>query len=195
MDNKFLLLPEEDTGIYVQPVSVAIAWAEPSITDFQPLLGHEEASTGLRFSLIRKLGCGSQGFVLLMRDERRGELVAIKYCSKDIPNKSRAKYMAREVLNHQELSLFAHPHIVQLYEVFLTSRYVAMAMEYVDGVDLYSYLNANGGRLSENEARAIFQQLILAVDFCHRIGKGHRDIKLSNVSISLLFYRTGHPLD
>ena len=60
-----------------------------------------------------------------------------------------------------------------------------MVLEYVDGVDLFTYLNSNGGRLAENDSRAIFQQLILAVDFCHRIGKGHRDIKLGNVSTVL----------
>ena len=33
----------------------------------------------------------------------------------------------------------------------------------------------------EGEARGIFQQLILAVDYCHRMGVANRDIKLENV--------------
>ena len=35
--------------------------------------------------------------------------------------------------------------------------------------------------LQEAEARGIFQQLILAVDYCHRMGVANRDIKLENV--------------
>jgi len=35
--------------------------------------------------------------------------------------------------------------------------------------------------LQENEARGIFQQLILALDYCHRMGVANRDIKLENV--------------
>lgn len=35
--------------------------------------------------------------------------------------------------------------------------------------------------LQEAEARSIFQQLILAVDYCHRMGVANRDIKLENV--------------
>lgn len=36
----------------------------------------------------------------------------------------------------------------------------------------------------ETEARAIFQQLLLAVDYCHRMGVANRDIKLENVLLA-----------
>ena len=35
--------------------------------------------------------------------------------------------------------------------------------------------------MQEDEARGIFQQLILGVDYCHRMGVANRDIKLENV--------------
>ena len=90
----------------------------------------------------------------------------------------------REATNHQELSRFRHPHIVEFYEVFLTPKDLGVVMEYVDGVDLHEYMTVMGGVLSEDFARFIFQQLILALDFCHRKGLGHRDIKLANVCAS-----------
>ena len=181
LDGKFRLLPEAPRS-NAPAISIASAWAQPTEQDLQPI-----HATSIRFRVIKRLGAGSQGFVLLMSDaERNGQLVAVKYCHQELQNMSRIKYMAREVLNHRELSLFQHPHIVQLYEVFPTPRYLAMVLEYVDGLDLFTYLNSLGGRLSEDDARAIFQQLILAVDFCHRIGKGHRDIKLGNVRLPSL---------
>jgi serine/threonine-protein kinase SRK2 len=38
--------------------------------------------------------------------------------------------------------------------------------------------------VQEKEARSLFQQLILAVDYCHKMGVASRDIKLENVLLS-----------
>ncbi len=48
--------------------------------------------------------------------------------------------MLRETLNHQQLSLCQHPHIVEFHEVFLTPSYLAVVMEYVNGTNLQHYL-------------------------------------------------------
>lgn len=55
--------------------------------------------------------------------------------------------------------------------MFLTPRYLAIAMEYAKGGDLYGYIvrNSPQGRLPEDHAKALFQQLILGLDFCHRM--------------------------
>ena len=80
------------------------------------------------------------------------------------------------------------PRLHSPSQVFLTPKYLGVVMEY-GGMDLGAYLNQEGGtmggtekRLSEDVSRLCFQQLILALEFCHRCGKGHRDIKLGNVS-------------
>lgn len=38
-------------------------------------------------------------------------------------------------------------------------------------------------KLSEQEARKLFQQLIDAVDYCHARGVYHRDLKVSNIML------------
>ena len=53
-------------------------------------------------------------------------------------------------------------------QVFLTPDYLALAMEYAPGGDLFRYVSARRG-LSEEEARWFFQQLIVAIDYCHRM--------------------------
>ena len=88
-------------------------------------------------------------------------------------------------------AMFSHlPHTLlhSPPQVFLTPKYLGVVMEY-GGMDLGAYLNQEGGtmggtekRVSEDVSRLCFQQLILALEFCHRCGKGHRDIKLGNVS-------------
>ena len=56
-------------------------------------------------------------------------------------------------------------------KVFLTPRFLAIAMEYAKGGDLFGYIirNSPAGRLPEDHAKALFQQLILGLDFCHRM--------------------------
>ncbi|KAG1653843.1 hypothetical protein FOA52_008644 [Chlamydomonas sp. UWO 241] len=137
---------------------------------------------GPRFVGIRTLGKGAYGFVQLANDQLYGEQVAIKYIPRG-ETVSFYKYVLREVLYHQQLSLCKHPHIVGFHEVFLTPRYLGVVMEFVDGQDLQAYLVKAGGRLSEDVARFVFQQLVVAVDFIHKKGKVNRDIKLANVLV------------
>ena len=96
------------------------------------------------------------------------------------------KYVEREILNHRQL---VHPHIVQFKEVFLTKEHLAIAMEYAPGGDMFEYVVRKGG-LRESEARWFFQQLIIAIDYIHRmVGQKERRkifFKKSNFSENLL---------
>jgi serine/threonine-protein kinase SRK2 len=56
-------------------------------------------------------------------------------------------------------------------QVFLTSSHLVLAMEYAAGGDLFRYVSARRG-LPEDEARWFFQQLMIAVDYCHRMVLG-----------------------
>lgn len=63
--------------------------------------------------------------------------------------------------------LRSHPFIVNLEDVFLTPKHLAIVMEYVPGGNLYRML-LQKGKLKEVEARWLFQQLIVALEFIHR---------------------------
>ena len=53
-------------------------------------------------------------------------------------------------------------------QVFLTAQYLAIAMEYAAGGDMFEHVVKKGG-LKESEARWFFQQLIVGVDYIHRM--------------------------
>ncbi len=65
----------------------------------------------------------------------------------------------------------------QFREVFLTPDYLGIAMEYAAGGDMFQHVTMKRG-LSEDEARWFFQQLVLGLDYCHKMGIVNRDIKL-----------------
>jgi serine/threonine protein kinase len=61
--------------------------------------------------------------------------------------------------------------VLQFREVFLTPDYLGIAMEYAAGGDMFQHVTNKRG-LSEDEARWFFQQLILGLDYCHKMVRG-----------------------
>ncbi|XP_031739944.1 CBL-interacting serine/threonine-protein kinase 3 isoform X3 [Cucumis sativus] len=78
------------------------------------------------------------------------------------------------------MKLIQHPHVVQLFEVMGSKTKIFIVLEFVTGGELFDKI-VNHGRMSENEARRYFQQLINAVDYCHSRGVYHRDLKPENL--------------
>lgn len=132
-----------------------------------------DALLGPRYQKIRDINSGSYGRVQLAIDLITNEQVAIKLVERGCKI---TKYVERELINHSHL---LHPHIVQFREVFLTRDHLAIAMEYAAGGDMFQHVTHRRG-LSEDESRWFFQQLILGLDYCHKMGIVNRDIKLEN---------------
>jgi len=62
---------------------------------------------------------------------------------------------------------------------------VRSVMDYASGGSLFTYVQQRQ-RLKEPLARWFFQQLLLAVDYCHRKGVANRDIKLENTLLQVI---------
>lgn len=77
------------------------------------------------------------------------------------------------------LKFLRHPHIIRLYEVITTPTDIIMVMEY-SSLELFDYI-VSFGKLEEDHARKLFQQIISAVEYCHRHQIVHRDLKPENL--------------
>lgn len=77
------------------------------------------------------------------------------------------------------LRLLRHPHIIKLYDVVKSKDEIVMVIEYA-GNELFDYI-VQRDKMSENEARRFFQQIISAVEYCHRHKIVHRDLKPENL--------------
>ncbi|XP_063070064.1 serine/threonine-protein kinase SIK1 [Engraulis encrasicolus] len=154
------------------------------------------------YEIIRTLGKGNFAVVKLARHKVTKTQVAIKIIDKTRLNSSNLEKIYREV---QIMKLLNHPHIIKLYQVMETKDMLYIVTEYAKNGEMFDYLTTNG-RLSEDEARKKFWQILTAVDYCHRHHIVHRDLKTenllldANMNIKLAdfgfgnFYNAGEPL-
>ncbi|QSL67079.1 hypothetical protein MERGE_001466 [Pneumocystis wakefieldiae] len=135
----------------------------------KPRLGH--------YAILKTLGEGSFGKVKLAVHSITGHKVALKIISrKSLLNLDMSSRVDREI---SYLKLLRHPHIIKLYEVIATPTDIIMVIEYAGG-ELFDYI-VSRGKMSEDEARRFFQQIITAVEYCHRHKIVHRDLKPENL--------------
>ncbi|XP_026532605.1 NUAK family SNF1-like kinase 2 [Notechis scutatus] len=130
-----------------------------------------------RYEFLETLGKGTYGKVKKAR-ERSGKLVAIKSIRKDkIKDEQDLLHIRREI---EIMSSLNHPHIIAVHEVFENSSKIVIVMEYASKGDLYDYISERQ-RLTEQEARHFFRQVVSAIYYCHKNGIVHRDLKLENI--------------
>ena len=79
-----------------------------------------------------------------------------------------------------------HFMILTSYEVIETPSDIFVVMEYLAGGELFDHI-VQQGRLSENEGRRFFQQLIAGIEHCHGHGVVHRDLKPENILLDADF--------
>ncbi|CAA0406316.1 unnamed protein product [Arabidopsis thaliana] len=146
--------------------------------------GSSEKTTNKLVSILpnyrigKTLGHGSFAKVKLALHVATGHKVAIK-----ILNRSKIKNMGIEIKVQREIKILRflmHPHIIRQYEVIETPTDIYVVMEYVKSGELFDYI-VEKGKLQEDEARHLFQQIISGVEYCHRNMIVHRDLKPENV--------------
>lgn len=137
------------------------------------------------FKTVDVIGRGAFGEVRLVQKRDTKEYFAMKKLRKsEMLRKEQASHVKaeRDILVEAD-----HAFICKLYYSFQDEKYLYLVMEYLPGGDLMSLLMRRD-ILTEEETRFYAAEMIVAIDFIHRLGYIHRDIKPDN----LLFDSRGH---
>lgn len=139
-----------------------------------------ERGLGTQYRILRLLGRGGMGVVYLARDEALERLVAIKVLATELaPTADGRERFRREARTAAQLS---HPNIVPLLTFGEVDGLMYLVMGYVSGEPLSSRLRRDG-RLDQGEVRRIVADVAEALDYAHRKGLVHRDVKPDNILV------------
>ncbi|KAM9751804.1 serine/threonine-protein kinase SBK1 [Menidia menidia] len=129
-----------------------------------------------RFNVIKEIGRGKYGRVLLVTHRFRGTPMALKVMPK-------ASTQLRGFLREYCISLHlsCHPCIVGLFGIAFQSRdHYCFAQELVIGRDLFAVIQPKVG-IPESSVKRCVLQVASALEFIHSHGLVHRDVKPENI--------------
>jgi len=119
---------------------------------------------------------GAYGKISLAKDKVTKDMVVIKH----IPKTTSIRMVQNELKAGQIIG--SHPNIAGFLKYLDFPEHHALIFSYVDGQDLFSYLEKSKFTpRPENEARSIFTAVLGAIQHAHSKSIAHRDIKLENI--------------
>lgn len=143
-----------------------------------------------RYQLNQLIGRGGMAQVYVAQDTRLGRIVAVKVMRSDLANDE--IFLKRFRREAHAVAQMNNVNIVNIYdsgeETFTdedgtTECVPYIVMEYVKGQTLRDILKANGA-LSQRDSEQVMLGVLNALDYSHRMGIIHRDIKPGNIMIS-----------
>ena len=134
------------------------------------------------FTILKELGAGSYGRVILVQHKITQAKYAIKCIDKrNKVNIEEKPYFRREI---EIMYRVHHPNVVKLFGHFEDNKYCYFIMEYIPGGNVYNLVPKNRFRTVPIQTIAsIMKDVISAVYFLHHMSPPiiHRDIKPENV--------------
>lgn len=133
-----------------------------------------------RYLIEGEIGSGNMATTYLANDLRHSRHVAVKVLRPDAQVALSDVRFVREI---KFLAQLQHPNIVPLHDSGHACGYMYYVMPYVRGETLRARLESEQ-RLSVRDATRIVCQIAEALDYAHRHGVIHRDVKPENIVLS-----------
>ena len=137
-----------------------------------------------RYEILEELGQGAMGIVYKARDPKINRLLAIKTIRfSDEFEAEKIREIKERFMREAEIAgKLAHPAIVAVYDVGEDYELTYMAMEFLEGESLLKYCR-KGSLLPLRRALYVVSETALALDYAHKQGVIHRDVKPANVML------------
>ena len=133
------------------------------------------------YTIKNELGQGGMATVYLAEHNLLGNKSAFKLLNKEFLNNDNIR--KRFLSEARNMARMSHPGIIKVTDLIDEGDIVAFVMEYIEGETLKEYIERKG-KLSDEEIKSIFSQMLDAVGYVHEQNLVHRDIKPSNFMIA-----------
>ncbi|WP_084511136.1 serine/threonine-protein kinase [Nocardia lijiangensis] len=131
------------------------------------------------YAIERLLGQGGMGAVYLAAHPRLPRKTALKLLNRELF--SDAEIRARFEREADLVAQLDHPNIVTVFDRGIEDEQLWISMQFIDGVDASS---VDPRTLPPQRAAQIVAETALALDYAHRMGVLHRDVKPANILLS-----------
>lgn len=131
---------------------------------------------------LGKLGEGGFGSVYLLEHTISKDKTAAKFMNVSEYLKY-ADQVEKALKESTSLISLDHKQIITYETSFLLSSEIIMFTEYMPGGELGEYVQKN--KMSEDMAKKIFKLILEPVNYCHKHGVIHRDLKMENILLQI----------
>jgi serine/threonine-protein kinase len=134
-----------------------------------------------RYKIIKQVGKGAFGVVVLVQDQMVNEQIILKFLNPHMASDD--SVIQRFVHEMRYTRKITHPNIIRIYDFLTFGRSYAISMEYFDSHSL-------GHEIKNKKTQDFKRNLKLLVDICkglsvaHNLKIVHRDIKPANILIN-----------
>ncbi|KAF9343612.1 hypothetical protein BGX26_005461 [Mortierella sp. AD094] len=154
--------------------------------EYDPMTGNKMIN---KYMVVRELGRGVHGKVKLCQDITTSEFCAIKIVDKTTRRRLGRSQLSNEQKIRREIAIMKkciHPNVVRLIEVIddPNARKIYLVLEYMEGGEVRWKDTEDKPILSLQDARSIFRDVVLGLEYLHMQGIIHRDIKPANLLLS-----------
>ena len=139
-----------------------------------------------KFDVIREIGRGSMGTVYLGYDPFAGREVAIKVAhTEQLQDQQQGARYRKMFFNEAKVAgRLRHPNIVQVFDAGVSGEVCFIVMEFIaGGATLHQHTQPDSLLAMEDVVRIVFK-VARALDYAHRCGVVHRDIKPRNILLT-----------
>lgn len=133
------------------------------------------------YRIVDFLGAGGMGEVYRAIHSKIGRVAAVKVLTQATQSSGFVERFFNEARIQASLQ---HPNIATLYDFMEVSGQPCIIMEYIDGQTISERISAYGAPLPLSETVYVFEKVCEAIEYIHRHGIIHRDIKSNNIKIS-----------
>ncbi|KAG0088577.1 hypothetical protein BGZ92_005982 [Podila epicladia] len=170
----------------VSPSPQPVKETHTMMKDYDPMTGNKMIN---KYMVVRELGRGVHGKVKLCRDTVTDELCAIKIMDKTTRRRLGRAQISNEQKIRREIAIMKkciHPNVVRLIEVIddPNARKIYLVLEFMEGGEVRWKDLDDKPTLPLNDARTIFRDVVLGLEYLHMQGIIHRDIKPANLLLA-----------
>lgn len=177
-----LLKIEENRDKHAQASTQPVDMEKTQVVSFQHI---EELKSGdlwmERYKVIREVGRGAMGRVMLVEDETVGESLILKFMHPELTSDGKARERFLRELKYSRM--ISHPNVIRIHDFLLKDGISAISMEYFKSKGL-DYMIKHELLGSHEQSLDILYQVSDGMWEAHQQKVIHRDLKPSNILVN-----------